>query len=226
MYLASVSLCFLWCLLITHAHNNPPTQIQTAMGKEAGYLPPVQSIKAQVMNGTLLSSGAFKYHLPHPSRPFQCLHFFFVWFLEVILSPSDPCQCLHISMSRYYNICVLHISLPLSGTRTRSHTRTDTRLYVPSRLPSITFPFARPLFRRWCMFLSVHCHTHVCGSIYSLSRPPSPPSLPPSLPHVHLCTSLTRLCPMLLCCHMQTQKEAGPLLPHTTPTNSTRARVE
>eukprot|EP00277_Geminigera_cryophila_P017664 CAMPEP_0179458378 /NCGR_PEP_ID=MMETSP0799-20121207/41940_1 /TAXON_ID=46947 /ORGANISM="Geminigera cryophila, Strain CCMP2564" /LENGTH=67 /DNA_ID=CAMNT_0021259593 /DNA_START=53 /DNA_END=256 /DNA_ORIENTATION=- len=27
-----------------------------AMGKEAGYLPPVQSIRAQVMNGTLLTS--------------------------------------------------------------------------------------------------------------------------------------------------------------------------
>jgi hypothetical protein len=27
------------------------------MGKQAGYLPPVQSVKEQVMNGTLLASG-------------------------------------------------------------------------------------------------------------------------------------------------------------------------
>jgi hypothetical protein len=40
---------------MTCANLNNPTE----MGKEAGYLPPVQSIKAQVMNGTLLASSRF-----------------------------------------------------------------------------------------------------------------------------------------------------------------------
>jgi hypothetical protein len=42
----------------------------TAMGKEAGYLPPVQSVKQQVMNGTLLASDtAGGYTPPKPYNP-------------------------------------------------------------------------------------------------------------------------------------------------------------
>jgi hypothetical protein len=42
----------------------------TEMGKEAGYLPPVQSIKAQVMNGTLLASNtAGGWKPPAPYNP-------------------------------------------------------------------------------------------------------------------------------------------------------------
>jgi hypothetical protein len=81
------------------AHGKPPHthKFQTAMGKEAGYLPPVQSIKAQVMNGTLLSSGTFKYHLPQPSHPCHCLHIFF----SLMVSLSNSFSATPLSMPVY-----------------------------------------------------------------------------------------------------------------------------
>ena len=50
------------------------------MGKEAGYLPPVQSVKQQVMNGTLLASGESSW----------CMH----GILSVPFCPT--CECCHV----------------------------------------------------------------------------------------------------------------------------------